>query len=133
LVEFVPRWSRGKKVKSPTRWMPAKRESPNIEDAAKSKDDPELNNYQPERLDSQAKAAGLMIGIPGVLYTLTLSKSSDVYIEQVNGKWEAWRETYQPGKRRAVSDKTIVKGQTLDYVWIKVIGYFDYIEKKWRG
>ncbi len=82
--------------------------------------------------DSKAKAAGFMIGVPGELYTLSLSKSSAVYIEQIGGGWQAWRETYQKGREQAVSTKTIVKASTLDYVLMKVKGYFAYIERK-RG
>ncbi|MDJ0288212.1 MULTISPECIES: hypothetical protein [Bacillus] len=57
--------------------------------------------------DEKAKAAGLMIGIPGVLYTVTISNVSSVYIERVDGKWEEWRETHYPGQKQPISTKVI--------------------------
>jgi hypothetical protein len=83
-------------------------------------------------IDNQAKAAGFMIGLPGELYTLSLSRSSAVYIEQIEDEWQAWRETYQKGRKRAINEKTIATGTTFDYVLMKAKGYFDYIERK-RG
>jgi hypothetical protein len=74
-----------------------------------------------------------MIGISGVLYTQSLSKHSAVYIEMVDGEWQAWRETYQNGRKKAVSVKIIAKGTTFEYVLLKARGYFDYIERKRSG
>lgn len=81
-------------------------------------------------MDYQAKKAGFMIAIPGELYTVTLSNQSSVYIEQIENRWEVWRETYYPHQRKAISSKIIVAGNTLDFVFLKVKQYLDYIIKK---
>jgi len=83
--------------------------------------------------DIQAKRAGFMIGLTGQVYTRSLSKNSIVFIEQIDNKWEAWRETYQKGKCKAVSVKIICSASTFEYVLLKTKNYFDYIERKWGG
>lgn len=87
---------------------------------------------QVERLDEKARGAGLMIGIPGELYTVTLSKVSSIYIERKEGRWEARRETHYPDNSKAVSSKTIARASTFDCVLPKVNRYLDYIDRK-RG
>ncbi|WP_133243475.1 pathogenicity island protein [Pueribacillus theae] len=82
--------------------------------------------------DIKAKKAGFMIGLTGKVYTRSLSKNSMVYIEQIGSQWEAWRETYQKGRHRAISVKVICSGSTFEYVLLKAKGYFDYIERKRR-
>ncbi|MEW9110737.1 MAG: hypothetical protein AB2374_15410 [Cytobacillus gottheilii] len=80
--------------------------------------------------DTQAKQVGFMIGISGEVYTRSLSKNSIVYIEQIGGNWEAWRETYQKNNQRAISVKVICNAATFEYVLLKANSYFDYIERK---
>lgn len=40
--------------------------------------------------DKQAKAAGLVVGITGELYTVTISKVSGVHVEHIEGRLEVW-------------------------------------------
>lgn len=82
--------------------------------------------------DKQAQKAGLMIGIPGVLYTVTISKVSSVYMERIDSHWEAWREVHYAEQIKAISAKTIASGSTFEYVLQKVKRYLHYIEQK-RG
>lgn len=77
--------------------------------------------------DKQAKEAGLMIGIPGELYTITLSEVSSIYVEHREDQWEAWRETHIPYQRKAIQYKIIASGNTLEFVLLKVRRYLDYI------
>ncbi len=83
-------------------------------------------------MDSQAKQAGFIITIPGELYTVTLSNISSVYIEHIENRWEAWRETHYSHQRKAASSKIIATGDTFDFVFLKVKQYLDYIIKKRR-
>ncbi|MBM7094786.1 hypothetical protein JSY36_03365 [Bacillus sp. H-16] len=89
-----------------------------------------VTKAQVEQLDEQAKGAGLMIGIPGELYTATISNISSLYIERINGRWEVWRETHYPGQSEAISRKTIGTGSKLEDVLPKVKRYLDYIASK---
>lgn len=79
--------------------------------------------------DDKARDAGFMIAIPGTLYTLSVSKYADVFIEQISDEWTAYRSTYARGKPEAISTKTIASGQTLDYVLMKAKGYFSFMAK----
>lgn len=91
-----------------------------------------VTKAQVEQLNEQARGAGLMIGIPGELYTATISNVSNVYVEWIDGKWEAWRETHYPQQHRPISTKVIATGNTFDYVLVKVKRYLNCIMKK-RG
>lgn len=83
------------------------------------------------RQDEAAKQSGLMIGIPGTLYTWTVSRFSTAYIEHYNGEWVAWRETYQKGKAKAISHKFIAKGNTFAYVLEVFRKYMTNVSKHW--
>jgi hypothetical protein len=80
--------------------------------------------------DDRAKRAGFMVAIPGELYTVTLSNVSIIYVEHIEGGWEAWRETHYPNLRKAASSKIIATGNTFDFVLQKVKQYLVYIIKK---
>jgi len=82
--------------------------------------------------DQQARQSDFIVGIPGTLYFRSVSKRSAVYIECVDGQWEARRETYQKGKRQAVSIKTIVEAATFDYALDKAVSYFMHLERHMR-
>ncbi|GAB6259316.1 hypothetical protein [Peribacillus sp. N1] len=56
-----------------------------------------IGDYKQEILavlerDNKAKQTGFMIGIPGEVYTVTLSKFCSIYVEHIEDGWEAWRE-----------------------------------------
>ncbi|PGR96900.1 hypothetical protein COC61_11015 [Priestia megaterium] len=80
--------------------------------------------------DNQAKRAGLMIAIPGELYTVTLNNVSSVYFEHIEDGWEARRETHYPHQSKAISSKIIAIGNTFEFALQKVKQYLDYIIKK---
>lgn len=77
----------------------------------------------------EAKEIGLMIGIPGTLYMWTVSRFSTAYLEHYKGEWIAWRETYQVGRRNAISYKIIAQGNTFDYALLQFKKYIGYISK----
>lgn len=83
--------------------------------------------------DNQAKRAGLMIAIPGELYTVTLNNVSSVYFEHIENGWEARRETHYPHQYKAISSKIIANGNTFEFVLLKIKQYLDYIVKKRKG
>lgn len=94
-----------------------------------------IKEYKPQILatlkrDQEAKENGLMIGIPGQLYTVTLSNVSCIYVEHIEDRWEAWRETNYPHQRKAIGSKIITTGNTFDFVLLKVKRYLDYINRK---
>lgn len=80
--------------------------------------------------DNQAKQAGLVIAIPGELYTVTLSNVSSIYVEHIEDRWEVWKETHYTHQRIAISSKIIATGKTFEFVLIKVKRYLNYIIKK---
>lgn len=82
--------------------------------------------------DDRAKQAGFMVAIPGELYTVTLSNVSSIYIEHIEGGWEAWRETHYTYQHKAISSKIIATGNTFDFVLLKVKQYLVYIIKKMK-
>ena len=88
-----------------------------------------IERAENESLDAKAKAAGLVIGLPGELYTLTLGRYRAIYIERIIDKWIVWRETYQTNRNRAVSSRTIAEAATLDYVLEQVARHLEYLSK----
>lgn len=58
-----------------------------------------------ESQDKLAKEAGFIIAIPGELYTRSLGKRSEVYIDKICNNWEVWRESYSPGKKVPINFK----------------------------
>lgn len=79
------------------------------------------------KLDKMARKKGFLIGISGRLYLKDTSRFSTVYIEQKDNKWSVWRETYQNGRRQAISEKSIAIANTLGYALDKAEKYFEYI------
>lgn len=82
------------------------------------------------RNDEEVKEAGFIVGIPGILYTLTLDKYNILYIEKNNDKWESRVETYQKGRKKAVKIKLIETGNTFDFVLYKTKRYLNRVLKK---
>lgn len=71
-----------------------------------------------------------MIAIPGELYTATLSSASSIYVERIEDRWQAWRETNYPHQRKRIRSKIIASGKTFEFVLLKVKQYLDNIIKK---
>lgn len=70
--------------------------------------------------DQTAKRIGLVIGLPGEIYTLTLNNNSSLFVEVVNGDWQGWREnqasTYQSSKILARGNFYHVMDRVKDYI-----------------
>ena len=60
--------------------------------------------------DKQAEKIGLIVGIPEEMYFCSISKISAVYVEYIEEKWVAWRESYVPNTNRRTSYKLIAHG-----------------------
>lgn len=78
------------------------------------------------RQDEEAKAIGLVIGIPGTLYTLTLNAYSSLYMEQLDKDyWQAWRE----GKRNGYSQAKVLASGDFIEVLERVYSYTEFLKE----
>lgn len=76
-----------------------------------------------ESRNRKAKLVGLLVGISGTLYFLSISRVSTVYVDIVNKQWVAWRE-------RIDGDyKIIATGNLYEFVLSSVVKYLKYIKK----
>lgn len=80
----------------------------------------------------KARKIGLLIGIPGHLYFLSISCVSDVYLEFINNQWLAWRERYTPGNLKFSDVKVIGADESFDYVITKIEAYLSYVRRPSR-
>ena len=78
--------------------------------------------------DKQAKNLGLIIGISEEMYFCSISKVSQVYVEYIDNKWVAWRESYVPNTNRRTSYKMIAHGN-FELVMARTKNYLGYIKK----
>ncbi|KIJ87322.1 pathogenicity island protein [Staphylococcus saprophyticus] len=81
--------------------------------------------------DEQAEKIGLIVGIPEEMYFCSISKVSQVYVEYIDNKWVAWRESYVPNTNRRTSYKMIAHGN-FELVMARTKNYLGYIKKN-RG
>lgn len=81
--------------------------------------------------DKQAEKIGLIVGIPEEMYFCSISRVSAVYVEYIDEKWEAWRESYVPNTNRRSSYKLIAHGG-FELVIARTKNYLGYITKN-RG
>lgn len=81
--------------------------------------------------DKQAEKIGLIVGIPEEMYFCSISKISAVYVEYIDEKWVAWRESYVPSTNRRTSYKLIAHGG-FELVIARTKNYLGYIKKN-RG
>lgn len=77
--------------------------------------------------DLLARENGILIGIPGTLYTFTINRNTIAYVDCVDGEWIATRETYKRGVRTATSHKVIARGNTFEYVFNEFVSYKNFI------
>lgn len=82
----------------------------------------ELINY-----DIQAKEAGLIVGITNEIYFCSISRTSTVYVEWIDKRWMAWRETYLLNSSKRRSYKRIAHGE-FEEVIQRVKGYLEFIQ-----
>ncbi|MDW4255982.1 pathogenicity island protein [Staphylococcus saprophyticus] len=81
--------------------------------------------------DKQAKNIGLIVGISEEMYLCSISKVSQVYVEYIDNKWVAWRESYVLNTNRRTSYKMIAHGG-FELVMARTKNYLGYIKKN-RG
>ncbi|WP_210126485.1 MULTISPECIES: pathogenicity island protein [unclassified Staphylococcus] len=81
--------------------------------------------------DKQAEKISLIVGIPEEMYFCSISKISAVYVEYIDEKWVAWRESYVPNTNRRTSYKLIAHGG-FELVIARTKNYLGYIKKN-RG
>lgn len=78
--------------------------------------------------DIQAKEIGLLIGISGLLYTWTVSRYSNVYVDlNMENEWVAWRETYTPGRKESISHRLISREESFNDLLSELKRYMDYV------
>lgn len=78
--------------------------------------------------DKQAKNLGLIIGISEEMYFCSISKVSQVYVEYIDNKWVAWRESYVPNTNQRSSYKLITQGN-FELVMARAKNYLTYIKR----
>lgn len=83
----------------------------------------QLNDY-----DRQAKRIGLITGISDEIYFCSISHVSTVYLELINDKWIAWRETYQTNTNQLKHYKLIASGE-FSYVLSRTKNYIKYVTR----
>lgn len=79
--------------------------------------------------NEKAREIGLLIGISGEVYFLSISKVSDVYVDFINGQWVAWRERCTSGDLQSSDVKVIATSKSFDYVIARTEAYFSYLKK----
>ena len=79
--------------------------------------------------DKQAEKIGLIVGIPEEMYFCSISRVSAVYVEYIDEKWVAWRESYVPNTNRRSSYKLIAHGG-FELVIARTKNYLGYITKE---
>ncbi|MCG1579302.1 pathogenicity island protein [Staphylococcus epidermidis] len=78
--------------------------------------------------DKQAEKIELIVGIPEEMYFCSISKISAVYVEYIEKKWVAWRESYVPNTNQRTSYKLITQGN-FELVMARVKNYLTYIKR----
>lgn len=78
--------------------------------------------------DKQAEKLGLIVGISEEMYFCSISRASTVYVEYIDEKWVAWRESYVPNSNRRTSYKLIAQG-SFELVMARVKNYLIYIKR----
>lgn len=78
--------------------------------------------------DEQAKKIGLIVGITEEMYFCSISRVSAVYVEYIDNRWVAWRESYVPNTDRRTSYKLIGQG-SFELVMARTKNYLGYIKK----
>lgn len=78
--------------------------------------------------DRQAKRIGLITGISDEIYFCSISHVSTVYLELINDKWIAWRETYQANTNQLKHYRLIASGE-FSYVLSRTKKYIKYVTR----
>lgn len=78
--------------------------------------------------DKETKKIGLITGISDEIYFCSISHVSTVYLELINDKWIAWRETYQTNTNQLKHYKLIASGE-FSYVLSRTKDYVKYVTR----
>ena len=78
--------------------------------------------------DKESKKIGLITGISDEIYFCSISHVSTVYLELINDKWIAWRETYQTNTNQLKHYKLIASGE-FSYVLSRTKDYIKYVTR----
>ncbi len=78
--------------------------------------------------DKETKKIGLITGISDEIYFCSISHVSTVYLELINDKWIAWRETYQTNTNQLKHYKLIASGE-FSYVLSRTKDYIKYVTR----
>ncbi|MGD3158230.1 pathogenicity island protein [Staphylococcus cohnii] len=87
---------------------------------------------QNENNDIQAKNIGLIIGVSNEIYFCAISKTSTVYVEWIDTRWIAWRETYLLNSNKRKSYKRIAHGEFKGVIQ-RVKGYLEFIQNNQKA
>lgn len=79
-------------------------------------------------IDKRAERIGLITGISDEIYFCSISHVSTVYLELINDKWIAWRETYQTNTNQLKHYKLIASGE-FSYVLSRTKDYIKYVTR----
>lgn len=82
------------------------------------------------RNDDLARNSGFIVGLSGLLYEYSLNRYTSIYLEHLNKKWFAWRETHQKGNSKAMNVKAIEIGNEFEYVLLKAKKYINFVQNK---
>lgn len=85
-----------------------------------------------EKMDAKAKKAGFLPLISGEAYEAQYNGNSHVFVMLIGSQWNAWRETWQPGKERSIAIKSIVEKAPFSIALQEAYKYISFISKK-RG
>lgn len=79
-------------------------------------------------IDKRAERIGLITGISDEIYFCSISHVSTVYLELINDKWIAWRETYQANTNQLKHYRLIASGE-FSYVLSRTKDYIKYVTR----
>jgi len=78
--------------------------------------------------DDAAKDIGLITGVSNEIYFCSISRLSAVYVELIDGRWMAWRESYAPKSNKMKSYKVLANG-SFELAIARTKNYLNYIKK----
>ncbi|MGW9128911.1 hypothetical protein ACWGPW_28800 [Paenibacillus chitinolyticus] len=77
--------------------------------------------------DNKAREAGFLPLLTGEVYECQYNRSSHVFVIGEDGKWSAWRETWQKGERKSISHKGIAEYTSFEQALQKAKRYVEFV------
>ncbi|RSK30973.1 hypothetical protein [Bhargavaea beijingensis] len=77
--------------------------------------------------DKKMKRIGATIGIPGEIYTWSLSPYSSIFVERARDRWELYRMNHYANRPPYI--KVIAAGTTFKYIRGEAKRYIEYLSK----